>query len=1461
MSELTTTGTSVFQYQVILFRHKPNRRVLQNQNGPCSLLAMINCLLLQERANLNSGNLPIYATYTVSFRAMIQSLRTELEKLAQTAMKQEDSNLICMIAEISDIFPRLDQGLDINPKFNSVQSFDKKEIAHKFFDVFSVKLYHCWVVDPNGIFKNIYNLIAHKTYDELQDLLLAENLKNEGQDSANALLIRKFLKKTAQQHTKYGVHKLYQEMKDGQIAGLFQCNHYSTIYKNPDDHIVYELVTDEGIVSQGNKIMWKTFNPGNYFGDTTYEIYVSHDFRVFTDFDAEQGEIYKKLKRIVRHLHKYKYPVADRPDPATDSLTDHNQDDSPNNSPEKPSDLPLNDMDGIDDDSKMEEITDQRDNTPSSESPVQPNPLKAVSNMETFVQHYPLAPDPMPCRPIFDDSDDHKSDYNPKGLMELTRSKSNENDNIPTKATNPDILGLPSLGALGTMNRAVSDQAQFVGSITSHQSDHDRSSRVDIRKCRVDDVHYIFTNQEWDGLDQNSLLNELLWTKEFLKIDDTKEQVRGGFVLEIKDSQSASITSPNNKTLKTGKTPKAVNSDIIGFIFYERSEATEYFGNELPSDIQPLQDLSASKSADVEIDCKWNISDWKPISQPKGRETPDSKASHLKVPNSKRITFYQPAFVLISDLGIDKKHQHKGYGPKLLQAIIYSFPSGTQFGAEIAIENNSAIHCFGKCGFMISRLENDHFFMTLTSDFESKDVEDFKKDSIPKFVNDADVKAVIIERLKQFRSEHLKMKNAKNQLNGKHSQSASPEIIEMGDVESEDDFEDITFKPDDDETRNPNEPDQEQKDEAEEKDDESRGIVERRNYDLEKLNKLCSEIVQKGDAVLSLILRILEKTRNEGYYRQDFQQIMADIAMALPMNNDTMIDGNAVIEMVLEILYLSGFVKKQFGNEQMDRFHIDYDDDDMKDPDAPPSTRYILEFERNELEEFRLDTTSQLLGEYHTKNMNRDLEDAAAKLREKRGYTLEKQWIHVFDEGVHGKEVKDKTIKILRGICTKIIQNESDLNHKSRNLNIKTLFDKFKCQIPLSLLKKYGFVERYDVLKNEERLEFKGRDISKIREMLQKLQYHEKLSADKNIFSAMDESMQRIWMHCLSNGHGEDIRNTTISMLKKIANGILKNPHDLRARDLSWQMLEKKFQCVFPILLLQKYGFIDAVDYSRPFGKQKRLKYESSDLTPIHQMLQIVTVGEKMDMDMEQTSKEVQKIRKELNQQGVTDIPPELLRQKLLYDKQQKARENAKALEDFQTLIQGFNDARALFGGGNNGMDALNGNMNGNMGGGGGQNLRDLFGNRNDNMFGNRRPNPVDDGYNRLFNDNGNGFGNKGSNFGQPNLFNVGNAMGDSQDDDDQKYWNGTRDTDDQRSSDDDDDAADDDNDEFVEMNKLLTRAGLSKYTMEFMSNGVETRQQLMEMDVNLVSFIIPNRMDQEKFTRFVGKMQDEQRQ
>ncbi len=78
------------------------------------------------------------------------------------------------------------------------------------------------------------------------------------------------------------------------------------------------------------------------------------------------------------------------------------------------------------------------------------------------------------------------------------------------------------------------------------------------------------------------------------------------------------------------------------------------------------------------------------------------------------------------------KYRKKGYGSKLLQTIIYSFPSGTPFAAEISVNNNSAVHCFGKCGFVISRNEKGYFYMTLISDYNKNNIEIFKKTSILK---------------------------------------------------------------------------------------------------------------------------------------------------------------------------------------------------------------------------------------------------------------------------------------------------------------------------------------------------------------------------------------------------------------------------------------------------------------------------------------------------------------------------------------------------------------------------------------------------------------------------------------------------------------------------------------------------------------------------------------------------------
>merc|ERR1712025_460276 len=78
---------------------------------------------------------------------------------------------------------------------------------------------------------------------------------------------------------------------------------------------------------------------------------------------------------------------------------------------------------------------------------------------------------------------------------------------------------------------------------------------------------------------------------------------------------------------------------------------------------------------------------------------------------------------------------------------------------------------------------------------------------------------------------------------------------------------------------------------------------------------------------------------------------------------------------------------------------------------------------------------------------------------------------------------------------------------------------------------------------------------------------------------------------------------------------------------------------------------------------------------------------------------------------------------------------------------------------------------------------------------------------------------------------------------DDEKYDDRNRDTDDEQGDDEDQD-----DDDFVRMNTLLGSTGLSKYTMEFMSNGIKTKEQLMNVPTEFVSFIIPDMKDQERF-------------
>jgi len=484
-------------------------------------------------------------------------------------------------------------------------------------------------------------------------------------------------------------------------------------------------------------------------------------------------------------------------------------------------------------------------------------------------------------------------------------------------------------------------------------------------------------------------------------------------------------------------------------------------------------------------------------------------------------------------------------------------------------------------------------------------------------------------------------------------------------------------------------------------------------------------------------------------------------------------------------LYHSGFTKQRI------------DDDDEKE------SRSYLVFDTFDEEEYRLDATDELLYQYQESYAKSKGTAALLKSMKFYGSDTDNRWDHIFDESAHGKDITDKTIGTIRKICESIIGHEHNLQHKARSLNLKKLRERFGCKMPIYLLLEYGFTEREDVYRNEIRLEFKEQSVAKIREMYQKLKYHEKLRADRNVFSAMSDNMQTVWIHSLSSIHGVEVQKTTVSTLRKIASAIIRDPANPKNRDLGYAPLSKKFGCGTPIALLKGYGFVETNEFWRSHGKQRRLKYESSDITPLHEMVRVLEIADKMDHQNKEWLDQ-----QSLRQHGGRLLPilDVLKRVREVQDRKEpdlRAQSASDNLNNLSSLLQGLSDAQSMFGGG--------------IGGGLGGGISAIDDERSQRILS-------------AFD---------GQTMGtQTQRLSRGGVMEPEEDSDGGKE--------------------NEDDDRFVTMERLLWRAdpALSKYTLQFMDNGVDSEDALRNVPEEFVAIIIPNAGDQRKFLDHFGRKQ-----
>ncbi|CAF0994833.1 unnamed protein product [Didymodactylos carnosus] len=229
-----------YYLKVIPFRDVKIPILLQNQNGPCSLIAIMNVLLLKRHIHINHQQ-----TSFISAKTVLEYLANYLFEQQQQQKRSEDdydANYAQNVNDALNVLRHMDTGLNVNVRFNGIQKFEfTRECA--IFDLLNIELMHGWLIDPVKE-RELYDLIGDKGYNEVIERYRCP-------------LTERFRRENPTQLTDYGLKRLEETLKDNQLVVLFHNNHFSTLYKF--NHRLFLLVTDQGFIDQTN-VVWETLD-------------------------------------------------------------------------------------------------------------------------------------------------------------------------------------------------------------------------------------------------------------------------------------------------------------------------------------------------------------------------------------------------------------------------------------------------------------------------------------------------------------------------------------------------------------------------------------------------------------------------------------------------------------------------------------------------------------------------------------------------------------------------------------------------------------------------------------------------------------------------------------------------------------------------------------------------------------------------------------------------------------------------------------------------------------------------------------------------------------------------------------------------------------------------------------------------------------------------------------------------
>ncbi|KAF6231295.1 hypothetical protein HO173_010438 [Letharia columbiana] len=287
--------------------------MVQNANGPCPLLALVNALVLTTRSDVSTALVEtLRVREQVSLGLLLDAVIDEL----MSGRRRGSGGILPDVSELYAFLVTLHTGMNVNPRFVPSEQLtvnlmdapldmptslhesrkaggfeDTREM--RFYSTFSIPLIHGWIPPRNHPAFAALKRTA-ETYEDAQNILfreeeLEEKLQRQGLSPEEQLIlediasVKYFLSSTATQLTGYGLDTVTETLAPGSVAILFRNDHFSTLYRHPKSGQLLTLVTDMGYAGH-DEVVWESlvdvsgegceffagdFRPvGNVAGDT-----------------------------------------------------------------------------------------------------------------------------------------------------------------------------------------------------------------------------------------------------------------------------------------------------------------------------------------------------------------------------------------------------------------------------------------------------------------------------------------------------------------------------------------------------------------------------------------------------------------------------------------------------------------------------------------------------------------------------------------------------------------------------------------------------------------------------------------------------------------------------------------------------------------------------------------------------------------------------------------------------------------------------------------------------------------------------------------------------------------------------------------------------------------------------------------------------------------------------------------